>query len=142
MNHALPRARLPTGVQTFREVRTENLCYVDKTHFACQLSRQGKHYFLSRPRRFGKSLFVSTLKALFEGRRDLFHGLAADDQWDWSVRRPVARLSFASGHYTKPDGLHHNLLRQLNLQRLASDITLSEVEGADRFAELLVKLHY
>ncbi len=83
MNHLLPRGRLPTGVQTFREVRTENLYYVDKTHFALRLFQEGKCYFLSRPRRFGKSLFVSTLKELFEGRRELFRGLAAFDHWDW-----------------------------------------------------------
>ncbi len=136
------KRRLPTGTQSFRKLRERGCYYVDKTPYALRLANQGDCYFLSRPRRFGKSLFVSTLKALFEGRRELFHGLAAYHQWDWSVRRPVARLSFASGHYTKPDGLHHNLLRQLNLLEFASDITLSAVEGADRFAELLVKLHY
>ncbi len=142
MSQPASRVRLPLGVQTFSEIRQENLYYVDKTHFACQLLRQGKHYFLSRPRRFGKSLFVSTLKELFEGHRELFQGLAAYDQWDWSVRRPVAHLSFTSGHYTEPGGLHQNLLLQLSLHPSASDIALSAVAGADRFAELLVKLHY
>ncbi len=136
------KRRLPTGTQSFRKLRERGCYYVDKTPYALRLANQGDCYFLSRPRRFGKSLFVSTLKALFEGRRELFHGLAADDQWDWSVRRPVAHLSFGGGYYTKPGGLHHNLLRQLNLLEFASDITLSAVEGADRFAELLVKLHY
>ncbi len=135
------KARLPTGVQTFSEIRQENLYYVDKTHFACQLVRQGKHYFLSRPRRFGKSLFVSTLKELFEGHRELFQGLAADDQWDWSVRRPVARLSFASGLYTKPGGLHNNLLKQLRSHQRSAGIELEAAEGPDRFAELLEELH-
>ena len=139
---ARTKRRLPTGTQSFRKLRERGCYYVDKTHFACQLFRQGKHFFLSRPRRFGKSLFVSTLKELFEGNRELFHGLAADGQWDWSVRRPVAHLSFTSGHYTEPGGLHDNLLRQLNLHEFASDITLLAVRGADRFAELLVKLHY
>ena len=136
------RDRLPIGVQTFSEIRRENLYYVDKTHFACQLLRRGKHYFLSRPRRFGKSLFVSTLKALFEGNRELFQGLAADDQWDWSVVRPVAHLSFTSGHYTKPDGLHNNLLKQLRSLARRTDVKLKAVEGSDRFAELLEELHY
>ncbi len=80
MSQPASRVRLPLGIETFSEIRQEDLYYVDKTHFACQLLRRGKHYFLSRPRRFGKSLFVSTLKALFEGRRELFHGLAAYDQ--------------------------------------------------------------
>ncbi len=69
------------GDQTFSQIRQQNPYYIDKTHFACQLFRQGKHYSLSQPRRFGKSLFVSTLKALFEGRPDLFQGWAAYDQW-------------------------------------------------------------
>ncbi len=135
------RVRLPLGVQTFSEIRQEHLYYVDKTHFACQLVRQGKHYFLSRPRRFGKSLFVSTLKELFEGNRVLFQGLAADDQWDWSVRRPVVRLSFGGGLYTKPDGLHHNLLKQLSSLSRSHGAKLDAVEGPDRFAQLLEELH-
>ena len=150
MSQPASRDRLPIGVQTFSEIRRENLYYVDKTHFACQLLRQGKHYFLSRPRRFGKSLFVTMLQALFEGRRELFQGLAAHDQLDWSVRRPVVHLSFGGGLYTEPGGLHDNLLAQLDfnllahlqLHEFASDITLSAVAGPDRFAELLIKLHY
>ncbi len=147
---ARTKRRLPTGLQSFPMLRERGCCYVDKTHFACQLLRHGRRYSLSRPRRFGKSLFVSTLKALFEGRRDLFQGLAAYEQWDWSVRRPVVRLSFGGGHYTQPDGLHHdvltqldlNLLAQLHLHEFVSDITLSAVRGADRLFELLFKLHY
>ncbi len=141
MSQPASRDRLPTGVQTFSEICRENLYYVDKTHFACQLARQGKHYFLSRPRRFGKSLFVSTLKELFEGHRELFHGLAAYDQWDWSVCRPVARLSFGGGLYTKPGGLHNNLLKQLRSLARSSGAELEAVEGPDRFAELLEELH-
>lgn len=67
--------RLPTGVQTFREIRKENLHYVDKTPFALRLFNEGKCFFLARPRRFGKSLFLSTLKELFQGNRELFTGL-------------------------------------------------------------------
>ena len=141
MSQPASRDRLPLGVQTFSEIRQENLYYVDKTHFACRLVRQGKHYFLSRPRRFGKSLFVSTLKALFEGRRELFHGLAAYDRWDWSVRRPVAHLSFTSGLYTKPGGLHNNLLMQLRSHQRSAGIELEAADGPDRFAELLEELH-
>ncbi len=141
MSQPASRARLPLGVQTFSEIRRENLYYVDKTHFACQLVRQGKHYFLSRPRRFGKSLFVSTLKELFEGNRELFQGLAADDLWDWSVRRPVAHLSFGGGLYTEPGGLHHNLLRQLSSLSRSHGANLDAALGTDRFAQLLEELH-
>ena len=98
MSQPASRVRLPIGVQTFNEIRQQNLNYAHQTHFACQRFRQGKHYFLARPRRFGKNLFVSTLKVLFEGRHDLFHGLAADDQGDWSVRRVVVWVA----EYDKP----------------------------------------
>ena len=66
--------RLPLGIQTFREMREGGYYYVDKTGYAARLAEEGKHYFLSRPRRFGKSLFLDTLKELFEGRRELFRG--------------------------------------------------------------------
>ena len=67
--------KLPIGIQTFKKIAQDNYCYVDKTHFVQQLLNEGTYYFLSRPRRFGKSLFLSTLKAAFEGRRELFQGL-------------------------------------------------------------------
>ncbi len=63
----MTRRRLPIGLQTFRELREEECYYVDKTGFIARLLDEGKHYFLSRPRRFGKSLFLDTLKELFEG---------------------------------------------------------------------------
>ena len=87
----MTRRRLPIGIQTFREVREDGCYYVDKTPFIEQLLDGGKHYFLSRPRRFGKSLFLDTLKELFEGSEALFEGLAIHDRWDWSVRYPVVR---------------------------------------------------
>jgi hypothetical protein len=91
------RKKLPIGIQTLREIRTEDYYYVDKTPFALRLVQQGKYYFLSRPRRFGKSLFLDTLAELFSGNRELFVGLYAQDHWDWSVKYPVIRLSFAEG---------------------------------------------
>ena len=80
----MARRRLPIGIQTFRKLRESNCYYVDKTPYALQLVDEGTHYFLSRPRRFGKSLFLDTLKELFEGSRELFEGLAAHGGWDWS----------------------------------------------------------
>ncbi|MDD5028349.1 MAG: AAA family ATPase [Rhodoferax sp.] len=71
--------------------------YVDKTGFAVGLFELGNYYFLSRPRRFGKSLFLDTLKDLFEGHQALFTGLAAEARWDWSVKYPVLRISFGAG---------------------------------------------
>ena len=80
------RRRLPVGLQTFREVREQNCYYVDKTPYIRRLLDRGKHYFLSRPRRFGKSLFLDTLKELFEGNEGLFAGLHIHDGWEWSMR--------------------------------------------------------
>ena len=89
----MTRRRLPIGIQTFREVREQDCYYVDKTAYIKRLDDEGKHYFLSRPRRFGKSLFIDTLKELFEGSEALFAGLHIHDRWNWSVRYPVVRLT-------------------------------------------------
>ena len=91
------RRKLPIGIQTFSEIRREDHYYVDKTGFVQRLIEQGKYYFLSRPRRFGKSLLVDTLKELFEGNEPLFRGLHIHEYWDWQTRYPVVRLSFADG---------------------------------------------
>ena len=79
---------LPLGVQTFSEVRSSGDYYVDKTAYAHKMATEGKCYFLSRPRRFGKSLFVSMLKELFEGNEKLFEGLLIHDRWDWNCVSP------------------------------------------------------
>ena len=91
------RKKLPIGIQTFREIREGGYYYVDKTGFALRLDAEGKYYFLSRPRRFGKSLFLDTLGELFAGNEALFAGLDAEHRWDWSRRFPVIRLSFGAG---------------------------------------------
>ena len=107
------RRKLPIGIQTFRKIREENCYYVDKTAHMRRLMDEGTHYFLSRPRRFGKSLFLDTLKELFEGNEPLFEGLHIHDHWDWSVRYPVVRLSFGSGNFKEPDYLQTNVMEQL-----------------------------
>ena len=98
----MQRRKLPTGIQTFRKVREDGYYYVDKTAYIHRLVTEHAHSFLSRPRRFGKSLLVDTIKELFEGNEPLFRGLAIHDRWDWSVRHPVLRLSFAGGSFKAP----------------------------------------
>jgi hypothetical protein len=90
---------LPIGIQTFHEIRdkNKNYIYIDKTNLAHQLIDKGKYYFLSRPRRFGKSLFLDTLKDIFEGRKELFEGLYIYDKWDWETTYPVIKISFGGG---------------------------------------------
>ena len=107
------RRRLPIGMQSFRELREENAYYVDKTPYIRRLLDEGKHYFLSRPRRFGKSLFLDTLKEFFEGSEELFAGLHVHDGWNWSVRHPVVRLSFGSADFKEPRHLHEDVMLQL-----------------------------
>jgi len=114
------RKRLPIGIQTLAKIRSENCYYVDKTPFALRLVEQGSHYFLSRPRRFGKSLFLDTLAELFAGNRELFVGLYAEDHWDWSVKYPVIRLSFAEGRLESRAELEDHIRAEIdaNAERL------------------------
>ena len=108
------RRKLPIGIQTFKEIREADYYYVDKTAFAFELVEKGKYYFLSRPRRFGKSLFLDTLKELFEGNEELFKGLYVHDKWDWSVQYPVIRLSFGGGVLGARTHLEESLHQQLS----------------------------
>ena len=78
-----PRRLLPVGIQTLAKIRERDAYYVDKTALAWSLVQQAGYYFLSRPRRFGKSLFVDTLKEMFECNEKLFQGLYVHDKWDW-----------------------------------------------------------
>ncbi len=109
----MTRRRLPIGMQTLREVRERECYYVDKTAYLKRLTDEGKHYFLSRPRRFGKSLFLDTLKEFFEGNEALFAGLYVHHRHDWSKRHPVVRLSFGGGNFTQPGMLEANVMEQL-----------------------------
>jgi hypothetical protein len=99
MSHAgLHCKKLPIGIQTFAKIREqEAYYYIDKTPQILQLIDEGSLYFLSRPRRFGKSLLIDTIAELFEGRRELFAGLYAEHHWDWSRQFPVLRISFSDG---------------------------------------------
>ena len=115
----MTRRRLPIGIQTFRKIREENCYHVDKTAYIRELLDTGTHYFLSRPRRFGKSLFLDTCKELFEGNERLFEGLAIHAHRDWSVHHPVLRLSFDSGNFKEPGSLHASLMAQLKSRRYA-----------------------
>ena len=90
--------KIATDIYTFSRLREEGFTYVDKTDalYAMASGENGVQFFIARPRRFGKSLAVSTLKALFEGRRELFRGLAIEPKWDWSKKWPVLHLDMGS----------------------------------------------
>ena len=137
----MSKRRLPIGIQTFRKIWQEDCYYVDKTAYIWRLLDEGTHYFLSRPRRFGKSLFLDTLKELFEGNEPLFAGLYIRERWDWSVRHPVVRLSFGSGNFKEPGYVQTNLMAQLDAVERRAGIASDYATGPERFAHLLETLH-
>ena len=124
-------------MQTFREIREQDCYYVDKTAHLERLLDEGKHYFLSRPRRFGKSLFLDTCKELFEGSEPLFKGLAIHGGWDWSVRHPVLRLSFGSGNFKEPGYLRTNLMAQLDFLEDQAGLDSRYDTATERFGRLI-----
>ncbi|WP_020559486.1 ATP-binding protein [Thiofilum flexile] len=133
----LARKNLPIGIQTFSEIRQNNYYYVDKSGLALSLIQHGKHYFLSRPRRFGKSLLLDTLKELFEGNEPLFQGLAVHGHWDWSVAYPVLRFSFGRKNYSQQQSLEESLHQQLT--QLERDFGVQQAfnDAGSRFADLI-----
>jgi len=141
----LPRRKLPIGIQTFAKIREDNCYYVDKTGLAMQLVAEGSHYFLSRPRRFGKSLFLDTLKELFEGNKALFEGLAAENLWDWRKKFPVIRVSFSDGVLQSRAELDQRIRDILRVNREALDCCLPpglpQGDIAGNFSDLIRQAH-
>ena len=133
----MKRHKLPIGIQNFREVREAGHYYVDKTTHVERLLNDGKHFFLSRPRRFGKSLFLDMLKELFEGNEDLFRGLSIHDRWDWSARHAVVGLSFGSGLFGMPDGLPISVTAQLERVERERGVATTARSPPERLAELI-----
>ena len=131
------RRRLPIGMQTLGELRERNCYYVDKTAYVDRLIHEGKHYFLSRPRRFGKSLFLDTLKELFEGNEELFTGLYIHHRHNWSERHPVVRLSFGGGNFKESGLLEANVREQLAAAERRLGVATEYLTAAGRFAYLL-----
>jgi hypothetical protein len=133
--------RYPLGIQTFSEIIENKLLYVDKTALIHDLVYSGKVYFLSRPRRFGKYLLISTLDALFSGRKDLFEGLAiADTDYDF-VTYPVIRVDFSGGRFVTEDELEQHISSTLDDCAQKYGVELIKEGFTLRFKELMVQLH-
>jgi Predicted AAA-ATPase/PD-(D/E)XK nuclease superfamily len=131
--------KYPVGLQDFDKIRTQNYVYVDKTKYVWQLAEDGGYYFLSRPRRFGKSLFVTTMDYLFKGRKELFEGLYIADKWDWSKTNPVIKISFSNiGHKTM--GLVESIDAMLNDTAAHYEVSFVKKEIDQKFKELIEKL--
>ena len=133
--------KLPIGIQTFENLIEEGYAYVDKTRFVADIAAQNKYYFLSRPRRFGKSLFLSTLKSAFEGKRALFHGLYLYDNWDWEETHPVVHISFGAGVMRSVDELKSTFSYIIDDHEEIHEITSSYTDLKNRFMDLIKQLH-
>ena len=132
---------LPVGISSLEKIIQQDYCYVDKTHHIANLTRGGGgYYFLSRPRRFGKSLFVDTLKQAFLGRRELFKGLYLEDNWDWSTEYPVIHLDFSRGVIESRAELTSKISAFLDwhYDHYAIDNTYNDI--SNRFFDLIEKL--
>jgi Predicted AAA-ATPase/PD-(D/E)XK nuclease superfamily len=127
---------LPVGRQYFAGIREDNAIYVDKTEYIYNLcSPSNSAYFLSRPRRFGKSLTLDTISEVFSGNRTLFAGLWMEDKWDWSATYPVIRMSFdAIGH---EEGLKRALVKKLKKIASSFGLILANTTPSLAFEELI-----
>ena len=132
---------LPIGVQSFRKLRQEGRHYVDKTDYIRDLLQLGTHYFLSRPRRFGKSLLVSTLHSLFDCERELFGGLAIESHWNWSEPCPVVHLDLSGGVFHEPGALQRNVGARLGEVEEDAGIEPKYGDAPERLAFLIRQLH-
>ena len=118
--------KVATDIYTFSRLREDGFTYVDKTEalYAMASGEAGAQFFIARPRRFGKSLAVSTLKSLFEGLRELFKGLAIESKWDWSKKWPVLHLDMGTMQYDTVEDLEKSLKDYFALQANAHGLTL------------------
>ena len=136
------RRAYPVGIQSFRDIRVDDYLYIDKTQFIVKMMEDNSKYiFLSRPRQFGKSLFVSTLKYYFEGRKELFEGLALDDYEKEWTKYPVLHFDMSGAQYTDKE----RLLSELNLKLLRYEEIYGknneEVSPGQRFNGLIHRAH-
>jgi len=133
--------KLPIGIQDFEKLRQENCVYIDKTQYVCQLTRNAAPYFLGRPRRFGKSLFISTLKAYFEGKKELFEGLKiAEIEKDW-IKYPVIYLDFNKSEYTNVQTLEIVLDEMLKKYEKEYNVQDIAAKASIRFDNLIAEMH-
>ena len=127
----------PIGVQNFESLRKDDYFYIDKTALVYQLARTGRYYFLSRPRRFGKSLLISTLEAYFQGKKELFEGLAIETlEKDW-IKHPILHLDLNIEKYDVPESLDNILEKSLVAWEKLYGAEPSERSFSLRFAGII-----
>lgn len=135
------KKKLPIGIQSFEKLRTEGYYYVDKTQFIQRMTEEGAYFFLSRPRRFGKSLLVDTLKQAFLGRKDLFQGLYLEKNWDWSKSYPVIHIDFSEGVSENAEHLRKVILSTLLRTASLYGVELTEELLERKLSELVYRLN-
>jgi len=133
--------KLPIGIQTFKDIREEDYLYIDKTDIAYNLINSYKYIFLSRPRRFGKSLFLDTLQNIFEGNKELFKDLAIYDKWDWEVKYPVIKLDFF-GDLRSANSLKKTIFFILKSNQKKLDLKCEEIDEIGLCFEELIQKAY
>ena len=137
---SLPR-KMPIGIQSFEKLRRENYVYIDKTEIMYRLVNTSNPYFLSRPRRFGKSLMLSTMEAYFLGKRDLFKGLAIERlETEWNTHA-VLHLDLNAEKYDSPERLHDMLERQLRGWEKTYETGGEGITHSGRFMEVIKKAY-
>ncbi|MCS7019994.1 MAG: AAA family ATPase, partial [Bernardetiaceae bacterium] len=132
--------KYPIGIQDFGELRKGGYVYIDKTPDIFRLIDQGKYYFLSRPRRFGKSLLLSTMKEVFLGNQALFKGLWIADKIDWQRKSPVIYLDFSQLTYQSAD-LKNKIITELCKIAATYKVSISGVDVGDYLRELILQVY-
>ena len=133
--------KFPIGIQNFQGLREDGYVYVDKTAFVYELATTGKYYFLSRPRRFGKSLLLSTIEAYYQGKKELFKGLALEQlEKDWKVY-PVFHFDLNTGRYTEPEALTSTLEYQFYLWEKEFGPSKEGLSLSDHFRDLIQRAY-
>lgn len=131
--------KYPIGIQDFEDLQRNGYAYVDKTNFVYKLADEGKYYFLSRPRRFGKSLFLSTLEAYFQGKKDLFEGLAIYDlETEWK-KYPIFHIDLNTANFREKDSLYTVLNDYLTTWESKYGARESEATLALRFKGVIAR---
>lgn len=131
--------KYPIGIQDFEKLRTNGYSYVDKSRFVYKLATEGEYYFLSRPRRFGKSLFLSTLEAYFQGKKELFKGLAIYDlETEWK-KYPIFHIDLNTANFREKDSLYMVLNDYLTTWESKYGARESEATLALRFKGVIAR---
>jgi len=134
--------KLPIGISTLKTIIEEEYLYIDKTDIALDLIQNGQYYFLSRPRRFGKSLMLDTFKSIFDGKKDIFKDLYIYDKWDWSVSYPIIRISFNHGDFDSTINFQKTIIRILKENQKQLGLECEDLDTASGcFRELIIKAH-